>query len=89
MKLQVSGWYVNLSLGINTTINTNGRTPVCTFLQYFASCARTRSQTYCKVPCENVYIFRNLSGGYVCGRPIPLFPLIRSQAQQEVAMSEL
>ena len=34
-------------------------------------------------------IFGNFPDGYVRGRPLPLFPLIRSQAHQEFAMGEL
>ena len=31
IEFQVSGWYVKLSPGINTTMHINGCIPVCTF----------------------------------------------------------
>ena len=52
--LQGSGQYVKLSSGNNKNRKINNCTPVCTFLQLSASCARMRCQKNCKLSRENV-----------------------------------
>ena len=62
MELQGSGWHVKLYSWIYRIRNINGCTPVCTFFQQYASCAKKRYHMHQKAPHNHFYTY----GSTIC-----------------------